>query len=447
LKNLKLPKYLPIFLILFFALFIRLWRLWIPENFYFDEVYHAFTAREMLAGNPAAWEFWNTPPDGFAYEWTHPPLAKLFMAFGMLIFGINPFGWRFFGALFGVGIIFLTYLLGKKLFKSEPVGLFGALLLSFEGLTFVQTRIGMNDAYFLFFMLLSLWFLLSKRYFLSGLFWGASLASKWTALYTIFIFGFYFIYQFVQMDKKERLKFIGRMVFTIPICFIVVPIFIYFLSYLPFFFLEHPMIAQQVDKKSAIVKIEQTVCPTLGFSQKICDNLAVLWSIQQQMYWYHTRLSATHPFQSAWYSWPFDARPVWYYVRSEDSKVANIYNLGNPVILWFGILALFHTLWQAVKTRSFALIFVLLSYVAFWLPWAMSPRIMFFYHYLPSIPFLTLAISYLLLSGWQNKLGRVLIVGFLVLSGLIFFYFYPHWSALPVPKWLSDSYFWFPSWR
>jgi len=77
--NQKLFKFLPISLILLLAFFTRFWRLGIPDTYHFDEVYHAFTAKEMLLGNSAAWEFWNTPPEGFAYEWTHPPLAKLFM--------------------------------------------------------------------------------------------------------------------------------------------------------------------------------------------------------------------------------------------------------------------------------------------------------------------------------------------------------------------------------
>src|SRR3990172_1532899 len=154
----KLLKLLPIALILFLAIFTRFWRLGIPDTYHFDEVYHAFTAKEMLLGNPAAWEFWNTPPAGFAYEWTHPPLAKLFMAGGMIIFGINPFGWRFFGALAGVGIIFLVYLLTRKLFHSQFIALVASLLFIFENLLFVQSRIGMNDVYFMLFMLIALWF-------------------------------------------------------------------------------------------------------------------------------------------------------------------------------------------------------------------------------------------------------------------------------------------------
>ena len=55
--------------------------------------------KKCSKANPAAWEWWNTPPAGFAYEWTHPPLAKLGMVLGLKILGNSPTGWRFPGAI------------------------------------------------------------------------------------------------------------------------------------------------------------------------------------------------------------------------------------------------------------------------------------------------------------------------------------------------------------
>jgi len=131
----KLPKVslspqrakLILILILAFAFVTRTFDLGSPSTMYFDEVYHAFTAKVIMSADAAkAWEWWNTPPEGFAYEWTHPPLAKLGMVLGMSIFGQNAFGWRIPGALLGVGSVFLVYLLAKEIFEDEAIGLLSA---------------------------------------------------------------------------------------------------------------------------------------------------------------------------------------------------------------------------------------------------------------------------------------------------------------------------------
>lgn len=444
--NQKLLKFLPIFLILLLAFFTRFWRLGTPDTYYFDEVYHAFTAKEMLLGNPAAWEFWHTPPAGFAYEWTHPPLAKLFMALGMLIFGTNPFGWRFFGALAGVGIIFLVYLLTKKLFNNQFLATVASLLLTFESLLFVQSRIGMNDTYFIFFVLLSLWFLLSKRYPLAGLFWGFSLASKWTALYAIFVFTLFFIHEYLQKPGGERWQFIKKMVIVGPTFFVLVPSIIYLSSYMPFFFVKDQSLAARIDQKSKVVKVEQLLCRPI-ISSDFCNKLAIVWNVNQQMYWYHTRLSATHAYQSLWYTWPFDLRPVYYYVGNFGDKIAQIYAFGNPAIFWSGIVAVSFALYRLIQKPEFSLGLILAGYFAFWLPWVLSPRIMFLYHYLPSIPFLAIILAYVLKDFWAIKNGKALVAGYLLLVVATFIYFYPHVAALPVSTTFNNSYFWLNNWR
>src|SRR3989304_7304184 len=101
LKKIK-PSHLLI-LILLLAAILRLYRLDFPNKYVFDEVYHAFTAKEFLAGRKVAWEWWTTPPPGVAYEWTHPPLAKEIMAASMFILHTqDAWAWRLPGALFGV---------------------------------------------------------------------------------------------------------------------------------------------------------------------------------------------------------------------------------------------------------------------------------------------------------------------------------------------------------
>ena len=90
---------------------------------YFDEIYHARTAYEHILGLEP-------------YENTHPPLGKLIISLGIRIFGMNPFGWRFMGTLFGVLMLPILYHLLKRLFGSTvPVhGRHGALRLRLHAL-------------------------------------------------------------------------------------------------------------------------------------------------------------------------------------------------------------------------------------------------------------------------------------------------------------------------
>src|SRR5436309_474228 len=73
------------------ALLLYLIRLSAPNGFSFDEVYHAWTAGRFLRGDTGAW-LWTTAvpagsPEGVSYEWTHPPLAKMFMEAGIRLLG------------------------------------------------------------------------------------------------------------------------------------------------------------------------------------------------------------------------------------------------------------------------------------------------------------------------------------------------------------------------
>ena len=398
-------------LILAFTFLTRIINLAHPQDFVFDEVYHAFTAQEMVKGNPAAWEWWNSSPKGFSYEWTHPPLAKLFMAGGIVVsrgLGIdNDFlGWRFPAAVFGTGVVFLAYQLAKKLFLSEKIALLTAFFLSCDGLVFVLSRIGMSDIYFAFFALLAILLAMNKKWMLMGLSWGLALAVKWTGLYLALPLFLVFIY----FNWKKRLAFFKWLLI------ICLAIFVYFLSYLPFF--------------------------TSGHSLKQFSEL------HQQMWGYHTQLKATHNYQSPAYTWPLNMRPVWFWVEYKETFVSNIYVLGNPVIFWSGLVFLPLFFYYAVVRKRFYLLLVLVCYFVFWVPWTFSPRVMFMYHYLPAVPFLVMilawGINYLLR---EFKKSTSVVILFLAVCFLSFFFFYPIWAGTPLNKEWLKFFFWLPTWK
>jgi dolichyl-phosphate-mannose-protein mannosyltransferase len=384
--------------ILVFSFATRVYNLGFPPKEYFDEVYHAFTAKVILHNDSKAWEWWNTPPAGFAYEWTHPPLAKLGMVLGMRIFGENSFGYRIPGAIFGVGSIFLIYLIAKMLFKDGAIGLLSAGVFSLDGLPLVMSRIGMNDSYLLFFSLLTVYLFLRNKNLLSALAFGLAIASKWSAIWVIPIL---FIIWLKRKNKFEPGLFLS---------FLILPFALYLLTYLPMFLSGH--------------------------------SLSVWWEMQKQMWWYHTGLRATHPYTSQWWSWPLLIRPIYLYTSEEVSgMVARIYAMGNPLVFWFGLSSVVLSFIFSFVERNKKLGLVVFCYLIFFVPWAASSRIMFLYHYLPSIPFMAIATGYVL------RRNPKLIFPFLVLSFLLFVYFYPHWAGLQIPLWLDKSYYWIGSWR
>lgn len=391
-------------IILVFAFATRIFNLGSPSNMYFDEVYHAFTAQTMLGSDAAkAWEWWNTPPEGFAYEWTHPPLAKLGMALGMLVFGQNSFGWRVPGALLGTCAVFLVYLIAKKIFNDEAIGLLSAGIFSLEGLPLVMSRIGMNDSYILFFSLLSIYLFFKQKDMFSAISFGLALASKWSALWVAPIL-------FVLWIKRKPFKDSPLKIIKTFLCFSVLPFVIYLLAYLPMFTTGH--------------------------------TLETWWGMQKQMWWYHTGLVATHPYTSKWWSWPFMIRPVYMYTSNEiGNMVSRIYLIGNPLVCWFGIASMITCAIYAYLEKNKNLGLIVFSYLIFFVPWAASPRIMFLYHYLPSIPFMCIGIGYVL------RRTPKLIYWLIPIFMLTFIYLYPHWTGINIPLWLDRSYYFITSWR
>ncbi|QQG47733.1 MAG: glycosyltransferase family 39 protein [Candidatus Woesebacteria bacterium] len=386
-----------LFLILLFAFLTRTISLSNPTHEYFDEVYHAFTARRLIHGDIKVWEWWNPSPEGFAYEWTHPPVAKLVMWTGMKILGENSFGWRFPAAVVGTLTVYLVYKLTFEIFKDEALGLLAAATFALEGLPLVLSRIGMNDIYFLFFTLLSLFLFIKDKNFLSSVSLGLAAASKWSTLWAIPIL---FVAFFVL---KKKLK-------VSHIFFFIIPLIVYLATYIPMFTSGH--------------------------------TLDTFIGMQKQMWWYHTNLKATHPYTSLWYTWPFLIRPIWLYTSGEiGGYISNIYAQGNPVVFWFGVISIATTIFYTIKTKSKKLGFIVFSYLVFFVPWAASPRIMFLYHYLPSIPFMCMAIAYVL-----RKNPKYIPI-FFTFALIVFIYLYPHFTGIKVPVWLDNSYYWFDSWK
>jgi dolichyl-phosphate-mannose--protein O-mannosyl transferase len=403
----------------------------IINSTYFDEIYHARTAYEHLH---------RIEP----FESTHPPLGKLFIGLGIIIFGMNAFGWRIIGTLFGVLMVPLMYLFGKKLFDGKFYGFCAAFLMMFDFMHFSQSRIATIDIYGTFFVILMFYYMydyfINKSYeldfsqslkplFLSGLFFGLGVASKWIALYgatgLAFLFGLskYLEYRDYSLLKKSikarKMRWLNSFIpiylwgtiFCCILFFIVIPGIIYLLSWVPFMMVPGPG-----------------------------HELKDVFTYQMSMYNYHAHLVATHPFSSEWWQWPLMTKPLWaydghQYFNLPGDKVSSIFLMGNPAVFWVGILGVITAFIMAVRKRDKKMVVVFTAIAAQYLPWMLVHRLTFIYHFFSILPFVILAIVYAIKNMVENDpQTKYIVYAYLAVVLLLFICFYPIISGMIVDR-------------
>ena len=113
-----------------FGAFLRFDRLRVPRALIFDETYYAKDAWALVhRGFEVNWDKnandlilstngHVTIPTDAAYV-VHPPVGKYVIGLGELIFGFNPFGWRFMTALLGTLSVLMLCRIGRRLFRTD----------------------------------------------------------------------------------------------------------------------------------------------------------------------------------------------------------------------------------------------------------------------------------------------------------------------------------------
>lgn len=393
------------------------------NGMYFDEIYHARTAYEMLHEMPV-------------YETTHPPLGKDLIMLGIAIFGMNAFGWRFAGALCGVLMIPAVYLLVRRLSARRWPAAFAAAIVGLDFMRFGQSRMATIDSFVVLFILWSGFFMvwycqsvLEKGVdasllpmALGGVFFGLGAAAKWTGIYAgAGLAVLYFAVLYLRWKQKRpgfahelRMAIAGGVLF-----YVMVPLVIYLLSYLPYWWRD----------------------PSFSISD--------WWNCQTAMYRYHSTLQSTHTFQSMWFTWPLDWRPVWYYYSSAGDKYASISGMAGPVLAWCGTVAVVYTIVQAVRRKTtMAQNMALVLYLTQLLPWVAVTRCTFIYHYFASLMFSAVLLALMLqqLAAKHPRGVKRACIGMVAVSAVLLVWFYPALTGLPVSRSYAESTMWLPSW-
>lgn len=406
-------------------------------NTYFDEVFYPRTALDFIYKiNP--------------FERTHPPLGKYFVMMGMLIFGVNPFGWRIVGTLVGVAMVPLMYMFGFKIFQNRFYAFCTAFLMMFDFMHFAQTRISTIDVYVTFFVILMYFFVYDyfarKSYvagfrrsliplFLCGLTFGIGIATKWIAMYAaVGIFLIFIIVKFEEAacfyayrnsalitDKFNSfwIKYYLKTAMVCVVFFLIIPGIIYFASY------------------TSIIQV-----PGNGVKE--------FFNNQVHMYSFHNDLHAKHSYSSPWWSWPIMVKPIWFYgskALAAKELTSSIICMGNPLIWWFTIPALITGIILAIRRKDRYMIVPIFGALFQYLPWMVVRRMAFIYHYFSVIPFMIIIIVYLLkVFSELGKGAKKIVYIYLALVALLFIMFYPILSGLVIPRWYATFLTWFPGW-
>ncbi len=442
-----------------------------------DECYQAFTAHRFAMGDRDAWNPFATresaarvtPSDmtrWTTYEWVHPPTAKLIMAMFIKLFGFQPTAYRLGSVLFGLLTLFVTWQLGRRM-VGDDFGLLALALLAADGLVFTMSRVAMNDIYVTGCTTLAMFFVYrwwtegpsekdSWRWlFAAGITFGVGLTMKWNAgplgFGMLIIVAGRIAYQSIYGDappvasepsesedekrgrkgkrKKSKKKppqrrlLQGRPLMLTLAAFgggwLLAPPLLYLGSYIPYFLSDY--------------------------------SWADFERLNQQIWWYHHALKATHSMSSSWWEWPLITRPVWFFLHNSPGEIRVIYAMGNPALWWAFLPSLAWVAIRWIMRREPADGLILCGFFGVWLPWVFVGRVAFLQYLLPAVPFGVLAIARALddIRHALGRAGRWVGPAYVALAVAVFINFYPFWSGYPIPQDVAAGkrYYWFDNWR
>jgi dolichyl-phosphate-mannose-protein mannosyltransferase len=470
----------------------RFWRITRPgghilsakKDLVFDETYYAHDSWTLLHHGVEA----NGPGTGPGFV-VHPPLGKWMMAVGELLFDhgkqvvfhsasgntiypASPLSYRFSGAVVGTLAILMVARIARRMFRSTALGVIAGILLSVDGLEFVQSRTAMLDIFLMFWVLAAFGCLVIDRddgrrrlaerlrgpldpdhwgpslgvrpwRWAAGLCIGAACASKWDGAFYIPAF----IALAIAWDIGARRTAGARGGLWSGVwraggpafgAFIAVPAVVYIASWTGWF-LSNGQYAYDHD-----IYIHP------GQSWFAHDR-AVLhgwWAYQQAIWHYANTLTwdnNPHPYLSRPWGWLLMARPVAYYYQAPGTNLSQeVLAIGNPALWWASIPALIAIGWAWIARRDWRAGAIVLMFLAGYLPWFREDaahRVMFFFYMLPEVPFMVLAVTMVIgmaigrrtASTLRQAIGMSAVAVYLATTVVLFGFFYPVLAARTIP--------------
>jgi dolichyl-phosphate-mannose-protein mannosyltransferase len=492
---------------------LRFWHLGSPKAVIFDETYYAKDAWALIhRGFEVNWDknandlvlstgSHITIPSDAAYV-VHPPVGKYVIGLGELLFGFDPFGWRFMTALLGTLSVLLLCRIGRRLFRSTFLGCLAGALMAVDGLHFVMSRTALLDGVLMFFVLAAFGCLVVDRdrararlaaalpadadgrvrpdahiaettrlgrrpwRWLAGLMLGLAIGTKWNGLYILAAFCVLAVLWDVGSRKvagagrpyRAVLKHDVGIAFlaTVPVAIVT-----YLVSWTGW-------ILSPTDGSGGYYRNWAATDGKGGsWTWLFPDWWRSLWHYEHEVYEFHVGLSSPHTYQSNPWSWIVLGRPVSYFYESPSpgtdgcptdagAKCAReVLAIGTPLLWWVGCFAILYVLWRWLFRRDWRAGAIACGIAAGYLPWFMyQERTIFLFYAVVFVPFLCLAVAMLLGAivgppgaGDARRVAGATGAGVVVLLiAWNFIYFWPLYTgqAIPIDEWRSRM--WLDTW-
>ena len=446
-----------------FGAFLRFNQLNVPDKVIFDETYYVPDALGILrygvehnyvSARNSLLVRGNTHIFSTGGEFVvHPPVGKLFIAFGEWTFGVNSFGWRFAAALIGSLAILLLARIARRMTRSTLLGCIAGLLMALDGLEFVMSRTALLDIFLMFWVLAAFGCLVVDRDVTRarlaaavdgafggtargaspsadlaaaepgrpagsrrpgnrwpGIQWrhipwwrvgagaciGLALASKWDAIWYVLGLGALVIAWDIGARRAAGLPndFAGtlRRHRWMPVWFGALPVAVYLITWSGWFFTSTGYDRQWAGQN--------------GIHIPVISALASFVQYQKQMLQFHLGLTTHHPYQSQPWTWLVMSRPVAFFWQCPaggthgacaSSKAQEVLAIGTPLIWWASIATLLVCVAWWLTRRDWRAGALLLAVAVGWLPWFWfalhDHRTEFFFYALEFEPYLILSIT------------------------------------------------------
>lgn len=480
-----------------------------PTGKIFDETYYAKDAYGLISRG-VEWNYKDNVPSYVV----HPPLGKWLIGVGEWAFGYQDadskvsvpghlmttapeFGWRFSAAVIGTLSVLLLVRIGRRMFRSTVLGCAAGLLLALDGFHLVLSRAALLDIFLLFFVLAAFGALVLDRdarrrrwaralddgldpsqpgragrpptgwrtwpwwRLAAGVLIGCACAVKWSALYFVPAFALLVLFWEVGVRRSAGVRRPWRDALVDELPWLVLAGVLMLGTYLATW-------SGWLLTDDGYYRLASSYPGSRLSDRPVIGPLINLFEYHRAAYGFHAQLDDAHKYQSWPWQWLLLGRPVAFHYAGDGvcgaaSCASEILLLGTPLLWWSFLPALVALAWLGVARRDWRAGAILLTVAAGLLPWfwfALDGRTMFSFYAAPAVPFLVLAVVYVLGAliapaggdvgtvaplvpgdpSYERRLvGSIAAGAYVLLVALCFAYFYPIFvgRVIPYSDWLS----------